>query len=174
LILDSGNEPLRTIRIVLFANEEFGLSGAKQYAIDHADEIDRHVLGMEADFGAGAVWQFSSRVTEGSLDLVDEIDALLEPIGIERGNNLSTTGSDLSPMRKAGMPILGMKSDGTYYFDYHHTVDDTLDKISRADINQNVAAYVTAAYVAANIERDFGRLSIDTTPSQTCAAEFDK
>jgi hypothetical protein len=174
LIMDSGNESRRTIRVVLFANEEFGLSGAKQYVIDHADEIEKHVVGMEADFGAGAVWQFSSRVAEDSIDLVDEFHGMLEPMGIERGDNLTSGGADVSPMRKAGMPVLGLKADGTYYFDYHHTVDDTLDKISRADINQNVAAYVTAAYVAANIERDFGRLPVDTKPSTTCDAEFDK
>jgi Zn-dependent M28 family amino/carboxypeptidase len=70
------------------------------------------------------------------------------------------------------MPVLGLSADGTYYFDYHHTADDTLDKIDRDDLNQNVAAYVTAAYVAANIERDFGRLPL-TTSEKTCAAEFD-
>jgi len=173
LILDSGQPPRRTIRVVLYANEEFGLSGAKQYASKHADKIEKHVVGMEADFGAGAVWQFSSRVAESSLDIVDELHGLLEPMSIERGNNEAYGGADLSPLRKAGMPILGMTQDGTNYFDYHHTAADTLDKIDRDDLQQNVAAYVTAAYVAANIDRDFGWLPKDTKPSGTCAAEDD-
>jgi Zn-dependent M28 family amino/carboxypeptidase len=103
----------------------------------------------------------SSKVADDALDIVDELHALLEPIGLERGDNKSDGGADLGPLRKAGMPVLGMTQDGTHYFDYHHTADDTLDKIDRDDLNQNVAAYVTAAYVAANIERDFGRLPLD-------------
>jgi len=162
LILDSGDRPRRTIRVVLFANEEFGLSGAKKYAEAHAGSIEKHVAGLEADFGAGAVWRFSSKVADDALDIVDELHALLEPIGLERGDNEADGGADLSPLRKAGMPVLGMTQDGTHYFDYHHTADDTLDKIDRDDLNQNVAAYVTATYVAANIERNFGRLPVDT------------
>ena len=161
LILDSGDRPRRTVRVVLFGNEEFGLSGAKKYAEAHVDSIEKHVVGLEADFGAGAVWRLSSQVADDALDIVDELHALLEPIGLERGDNKSQGGADLGPLRKAGMPVLGMTQDGTYYFDYHHTVDDTLDKIDRDDLNQNVAAYVTAAYVAANIDRDFGRLPLD-------------
>jgi len=173
LILDAGSSPRRTIRVVFYANEEFGLSGAKQYALDHEDSIEKHVIGMEADFGPGRVWKFSSRVADDSLDIIDELYTLLEPIGVEeRGDNEASGGADLTPLRKAGMPVFGLSQDGTYYFDYHHTADDTLDKISRDDLNQNVAAYVTATYVAANIERDFGRLPVDTT-ERSCAAEFD-
>ena len=76
-------------------------------------------------------------------------------------------------MRKAGMPVFGFKQDGTYYFDYHHTPDDTLDKIDRDELNQNVAAYVTAAFVAANIEQDFGRLVPDTRGDRSCSAADD-
>ena len=173
LILDTGDSPRRTIRVVLYANEEFGLSGAKQYAINHEDSIIKHVVGMEADFGPGRVWKISSRVAEDSLDIIDELHMLLEPIGVEeRGDNESNGGADLTPLRKAGMPVFGLSQDGTYYFDYHHTADDTLDKISRDDLNQNVAAYVTATYVAANIERNFGRLPVDES-ERSCAAEFD-
>lgn len=172
MILESGESPRRTIRVVLFANEEFGLSGAKQYALDHANSIDQHVVGLEADFGPGAVWKFSSQVAEDALDIVAELHQLLEPIGIERGDNKSSGGADLGPLRRTGMPVLGLSADGTEYFDYHHTADDTLDKVDRDDLNQNVAAYVTAAYVAANIERNFGRLTPNAS-EQTCAAEFD-
>lgn len=172
LIMDSGHQPRRTIRVVLYANEEFGLSGAKSYAAHHESKIQNHVIGLEADFGDGAVWKFSSRVAEDALDIVDELHQLLEPIGIERGDNEASGGADLSPLRKAGMPVLGFTQDGTHYFDYHHTADDTLDKIDRDDLNQNVAAYVTATYVAANIERDFGRLPIDES-TRNCSADFD-
>jgi hypothetical protein len=173
MILDSGSAPRRTIRVVLYANEEFGLDGAEQYAEKHAASIGDHVIGLEADFGAGRVWKFGSRVAESSLDLISEIHALLEPIGIERGNNEASGGADISPLREAGMPVFGMTQDGSKYFDFHHTPDDTLDKIDRDDINQNVAAYVTAAYVAAYIEQDFGRIEPDTRRKRSCSAEDD-
>jgi hypothetical protein len=173
LILDHGDVPRRTIRVVLFANEETGSVGARQYSANHAAVIDKHIIGLEADFGAGRVWQFSSRVAEDALTIIDEIHALLEPIGLERGDNTASGGGDLRPMRKAGMPVFGFTQDGTYYFDYHHTPDDTLDKIDRDDLNQNVAAYVTAAFIAANIEQNFGRLTPDTRDDRTCSADDD-
>lgn len=173
LILDSGDAPRRTVRVVLFANEEFGLGGAKQYNKDHADTLAKHIVGLEADFGAGRSWRFSSQVAESALALVTEFHTLLEPIGIELGNNKASGGADLSPMRKDGMPVLSLTHDGTHYFDYHHTPDDTLDKIVRDDVNQSVAAYVTVAYVAANIEQDFGRLEPYTLRQRTCSAEDD-
>jgi hypothetical protein len=173
LILDHGNAPRRTIRVVLFANEEFGEDGAKQYNQNHAEVIEKHVIGLEADFGAGRAWKFSSRVAEDALTIIDEIHTLLAPIGIERGNNKASGGADLSPMRKAGMPVFAFTQDGTHYFDYHHTPDDTLDKIDRDELNQNVAAYVTAAFVAANIEQDFGRLVPDTRGDRSCSATDD-
>ncbi|MGI9270314.1 MAG: M20/M25/M40 family metallo-hydrolase [Woeseiaceae bacterium] len=173
MILESGNAPRRTIRVVLFANEEFGLDGAEQYNEDHADTIEKHIVGLEADSGAGRNWRLRSQVAESALDLVAEIHSLLEPIGLELGNNKASGGADLSPMRKVGMPVLSLTHDSTYYFDYHHTPDDTLDKIDRDDLNQNVAAYVTATYIAANIDQDFGRLAPYALPERTCSAEHD-
>ncbi len=173
MILNSGDAPRRTIRVVLFANEEFGLDGAKEYERKHAASIKDHVIGLEADSGAGRVWQFSSQVADDALGLVDEIYALLEPIGLERGTNKTDGGADLSPMRKVGMPVFGLIHDDTYYFDYHHTPDDTLDKINREDLNQSVAAYVTVAFVAANITENFGRLEPYTRRKRTCSAEDD-
>jgi Zn-dependent M28 family amino/carboxypeptidase len=161
LILDSGHAPRRTVRVVLYGAEEIGLYGAIEYAKAHAASIDKHVLGLEADFGPGRVWKFSSRVAEDALPIVDELHELLAPLGIERGDNKASGGPDLTPLRRAGMPVLGMSQDGTLYFDYHHTADDTLDKVAAEDLNQNVAAYVTATYVAANLKQDFGRLPVD-------------
>ena len=109
----------------------------------------------------------------GALGLIAEIHSLLEPIGVELGGNKASGGADLSPMRKAGMPVMELTHDDTHYFDFHHTPDDTLDKISRDDINQNVAAYVTAAFIAANIEQNFGRLEPYTRRERSCSAEDD-
>ncbi len=150
-------KPRRTIRVVLYANEEFGLSGARAYAEQHAAELPKHVLAGESDFGSGRVWQINSRVAPEDLPLFDEIAKLLAPLGVERGDNEADGGADLSPLAPARVPLIGLSQDGTYYFDWHHTANDTLDKIDPKDLDQNVAAWAAAAYAAAEMSGEFGR-----------------
>ena len=149
--------PRRTIRVVLFANEEFGLSGARAYAQEHAAELPRHVLAGESDFGSGKVWRISTRVAPETLPVIDQIANVLAPLGIERGDNEAGGGADISPMAPARVPVLSLNQDGTYYFDWHHTANDTLDKIDPKDMDQNVAAWAAAVYAAAEMPGDFGR-----------------
>ena len=73
-------------------------------------------------------------------------------LGIERGGNKTRGGPDLQPLKELGVPILGLNQDGTYYFDYHHTEDDTLDKIDPAALRQSVAAHVIITYLLADME----------------------
>ncbi|HEX6929595.1 MAG TPA: M28 family peptidase, partial [Gammaproteobacteria bacterium] len=161
LIGDLRRPPQRTIRVVLYANEEFGLSGGDAYAVAHAKELDRHVLAMEADFGAGRVWQFSSRVPEDRLPQVAAIFELIKPLDIQWSGNDAYGGADIGPIRKLGVPVVQPGQDGTAYFDVHHTANDTLDKIDPVQLNQNVAVYATAAYVASMLDGDFGRLPVE-------------
>ncbi|MFQ5349797.1 MAG: M20/M25/M40 family metallo-hydrolase [Thermoanaerobaculia bacterium] len=156
--------PRRTIRVVLFANEEFGLSGARAYAEAHAGGAARHVLGAESDLGSGRVWQFSSRVLSAALPVIDEIAAVLEPLGIERGDNEAWGGADLRLLRAAGMPVVSLRQDATKYFDIHHTVDDTLAQVDREELDQNVAAYAVAAFLAAEATVAFGPLPAQDNP----------
>ncbi|WP_036766516.1 M28 family peptidase [Parvularcula oceani] len=159
LILDhveeTGERPLRTIRIVLFGAEEVGLLGAEAYAEAHADELPLHVVGAESDFGAGRIWQFETRFGESALPLGNQMARVLQPLGVARGGNEAYGGPDLTPMRRQGMPVVTLKQDGWDYFDLHHTANDTLDKIDPDDIAQNVAAYAAFAWMAANSEADF-------------------
>lgn len=150
-------KPRRTIRVILYANEEFGLSGARAYAAEHAAELPRHILAGESDFGAGRVWRISSRVAPETLPVFDQIAALLAPLGVERGNNETEGGADLGPLEPARVPLLSLGQDGTYYFDWHHTANDTLDKVDPKDLDQNVAAWAAVAYAAAEMPGDFGR-----------------
>jgi carboxypeptidase Q len=149
--------PRRTVRVVLFANEEFGLSGGRAYAEKYAADLPRHILAGESDFGSGRVWQADSRVAPEALPLFDEVAKLLAPIGVERGDNESGGGADLSPMAPARVPVVGLNQDGTWYFDWHHTANDTLDKIDAKDLDQNVAAWAALAYAAAEMPGDFGK-----------------
>ncbi len=157
-IREAGLRPRRTIRVVLYANEEFGVSGGKAYAEKYSDQVAQHVIGLEADLGPGKVWRFDVRVAAKALPLVEEMHKLIEPLGIARGNNEAYGGADLVAMRDLGMPVLGPRQDASLYFEVHHTVNDTLDKISREGLDQNVATYAVLTYIAAAIEQDFGRL----------------
>lgn len=164
LIARAGIKPRRTLRVVLYANEEFGLSGARQYAVEHAAELDRHVLAMEADFGSGAVFQLASRVAEPVLPAIAAMQELLRPLGVEPAHNQANGGADLRPLRERGVPVLEPHQDGTLYFDVHHTERDVLASIDREGLRQNVAVYAVAAYLAAQYGPGFGRLPVTATP----------
>ena len=90
------------------------------------------------------------------LGVVDQMNQMLAPLGIHRGDNEAGGGPDLTPLRKAGMAVATLYQDGTDYFDYHHTANDTLDKVDRAALDQNVAAFAVFAYLAAQAPGDFG------------------
>lgn len=154
-VMKSGQRPKRTIRVVAFANEESGLFGGKAYAEAHAAELAKHVLVSESDGGAGRVWQLGASVKPEALGAIDQIMQVLAPLGVARGGN-GGGGPDFSPFHAKGVAALSLRQDATHYFDWHHTANDTLDKIDRDDIAQNVAVYATWTYLAAETEGDFG------------------
>jgi carboxypeptidase Q len=149
--------PSRTIRLVLYANEEAGLDGSRAYTAMASEADEWHVVGIEADGGAGLIWRFNSGVGDEALAVVEAMRGVLEPLGIEGGDNLSTGGADLSTLRDQGMPVLAMQHDMSRYFDIHHTANDTLDKVDPEALKQAVAAYAAVTWIAANVEGDFGR-----------------
>jgi carboxypeptidase Q len=154
-IIDSKLRPRRTIRVIMFAAEEVGLVGATQYVAGLKDGIKKFVIGAESDFGAGLVYEFSTGVGAGALPEMKRIQSVLAPLGIFQGNNLTSGGPDIGPFFAAGMPAAELQQDGRDYFNYHHTADDTLDKVVPAHLTQNVAAYVAFAWMAANMDTDF-------------------
>jgi len=161
LIAKLNRKPSRTIRVVLFANEEFGLSGAREYARLAGDEIARHVLAFEADLGQGPVWRLGSGVAPDALPSIATMLKVLEPLDIEAGDNSASSGSDLIPLVRAGVPVLDLALDATTYFDIHHTVNDTLAMIEPKTLDQSVAVFAVAAWLAAMKQGDFGRLPVE-------------
>jgi Zn-dependent M28 family amino/carboxypeptidase len=88
---------------------------------------------------------------------MEELAGLLEPLGIPRQlDREAQGGADLGQMRKLGMPVIDLNHDASLYFDYHHTANDTLDKVNPDDLKFNVAAYVTFIYFAAETNTVFG------------------
>jgi carboxypeptidase Q len=152
--------PRRTLRVVLFANEEFGLDGAQAYAKAHAQELPHHVLALESDLGSGRVWRLESRVAVPSMGWVRELDRLIFPLGVTSGTNEADGGADLTPMQREGVPVLSLMQDATAYFDFHHTANDTLDKANTRDLDYNVAVWAAVAYAVAEMPGDFGRVVV--------------
>jgi hypothetical protein len=157
LIHDMPQRPDRTIRVIAFANEEMGLWGGRAYADQHAGEVAKFQLGTESDFGAGPVWRMSASVKPEARNAITQIANVLAPIGVAYdAKRPGGGGSDLSQMHGKGMAALTLTQDGTNYFDWHHTPNDTLDKIDPKQLAQNVAVYATFSYMAAQADGDFG------------------
>ncbi|MBV9881761.1 MAG: M20/M25/M40 family metallo-hydrolase [Sphingomonadaceae bacterium] len=147
-IMQAGR-PRRTIRIVWFGAEEpGGLGGAALYARHHPQ--DNVVLVGESDFGANRVWRVDPGLAPANAALADRIAALEAPLGIVRGREPADAGTDLGPWVRGGVAAVDLNQDGTRYFDYHHTPDDTLDKIDLAQLRQNVAAWTALLAAAAD------------------------
>jgi Iap family predicted aminopeptidase len=159
LISKLDRPPARTIRVVLYAAEEEGIYGAKEYAQHLGDELSKHVVAFEADLGAGPVWQIQSLVAPEAAASIAKIHDVLAPLNVEMGDNASEAYGDIEPLRNLGVPILNLWLDATHYFDVHHTANDTLAQVDRKALDQSVAAYAVAAYLAAMKQGDFGRLA---------------
>ncbi|HSN71058.1 MAG TPA: M20/M25/M40 family metallo-hydrolase [Steroidobacteraceae bacterium] len=159
--------PSRTVQVVLFANEEFGLSGASEYARALEKSGRRVIAALEADLGSGAPWGFQGHVAAEAEPALRAMHQVLEPLGIEFVDTPAFGGADLQPLKRSGTPVLQVRHDATHYFDVHHTVNDTLERVDRAALDRHVAAYAAMAYLAATKRGDFGRLPPPTPPAAT-------
>ena len=155
-IMEAG-QPRRTIRVVWFGSEETGGFGSDAYFEAHKDE--NIVLVAESDFGAGRVWRVQTSLAESNKDLGDRVAEALGPLGVTRGRGKAGAGADLSEFANAGVAAIDLNQDGTRYFDYHHTPDDTLDKIKPEELRQNVAAWTTMLSIMANTPETIERVS---------------
>lgn len=172
-IRQNGLRPRRTIRVVLFANEEFGLTGAREYAAALPEPGFRHVVAIEADSGADRVWRLDSRVAPAASEAVRTIAALLRPLGVELGAAAVEGSSDLAPLHAAGIPIVGLAQDRSRYFDVHHTADDTLDRIDRGQIAQATAAWTATVWLLAQYPGAWGPSQLIYIGAQVAARPRD-
>jgi hypothetical protein len=161
MLRERGLTPRRTIRIVLFANEENGLRGARAYAAAHARELDAHVLGLELDLGSGPVHAIHALAGPDSIPALRAIAAPLAALGIAPVDERPIHGADLWPLRAAGVPVVDLDQDATRYFDVHLTADDTLAAIDPRELDQVTAATVAFVWNAAESRVTFGRIPAD-------------
>lgn len=152
--------PRRTIRVVLWTNEENGLAGAKQYAVDHKAELSMHVAAIEADSGGFQPIGYSIECKDKEMEelaaaQMRDILRLLEPLGATNVT-VGHSGADLSPMKETNVVLMGHRCEGTKYFDYHHSRADTLDKVDPDELARNVAVMATVAFVLADMPERIG------------------
>ena len=155
LLRSLGLRPRRTIRAVLFTNEENGLAGGRGYAERHRAQMPDHVAAIEADSGTFQPLGFESLKAEDDRGArinarLDDIVTLLAPIGAARRKD-GGGGADIGPMAVYGVPQISLDVDGRTYFDFHHTEADTLDKVSKTDLDRCTAALATLVYVLADM-----------------------
>ena len=156
-IMEAGR-PRRTIRVVWFGAEEVGGYGGDAYRAAHKDE--KIVFVSESDFGADRVWRMDPGFAAANAGLAGRIAAALAPLGIARGSQAASAGADLGDWVKAGVAAVDLQQDGTRYFDYHHTPDDTLDKVDSEQLRQNVAAWTAMLSLIANAPEPIERLPV--------------
>ena len=148
--------PRRTVRVVLFMNEENGSAGGKGYAAAHANELAKHVAALEADSGAARPTAIQVHAGPGGAALLTPWLLPLETLGLAASDG-ETGGADIGPLGLAGVPFVGLSVDGTHYFDIHHSAADTFDKIDPEALAKNVAAWAMTAYALAEMPQALPR-----------------
>ncbi len=153
-----GLQPRRTIRVVLWTNEENGLAGARSYAARHQQEV--HVAALESDSGGFrpeglSIEMEDERAQQLAVEQLGQILKLLEPIGATRVIP-GYSGADVSPLRPSGTACLGLRVDGRLYFNTHHTHADTVDKVKPRELTDCVITVAVAAFVIADLPGRLG------------------
>jgi carboxypeptidase Q len=152
LIHRLGLRPRRTVRAVLWTNEENGGRGAMAYREAHAAELARHVLAMESDNGAFNPKGYVLAGSDSAASVVQQVAGLMQPInatGVQRVDG--SPAADITPLGNAGVATMEIDTEGSRYFWYHHSDGDTLDKLDPAELARCVAAMAVMAYVVADL-----------------------
>lgn len=149
-----GLRPKRTIRVVMWTNEENGLRGARKYReiVKNDGTLENHVLAMESDSGVFEPKGFGFSGSDEAYKILKQVGALLEPIGSDQVTK-GGGGADIGPLMREGVPGMGLRVDGSRYFWYHHTPADTIDKLNAEDYNKCIATMAVMAYVVADLDQ---------------------
>lgn len=144
-------QPRRTVRVVLFTNEENGTRGATAYRDKHQADAARHVLAIESDSGVFAPSRLGFTGSDEAQRLMRDIGGLLAPLGLQ-DIGPGGGGADIGPVSQVGkVPMMAYQGDSTRYFTIHHTPADTIDRIAPDEVSKAAAAIAIVAYVAAEM-----------------------
>lgn len=152
-----GLRPRRTVRLVLWTNEENGLRGATAYRDRYEHQAENHVFALESDSGVFAPISLGFTGTEAARRTIGEIAGLLAPLGLQAvGPNGG--GADIGPIVQAGrVPAMSVNGDAWRYFTIHHTPADTIDRIAPDEVSKAAAAVAVMAYVVADMPERLAR-----------------
>lgn len=153
LIHELDLRPRRTLRLVLWTNEENGAKGALAYRdkVMERGELERHQLALEVDYGVFRPLGFGFNGTPDALRMLQPIAALMAPLGALHVRAGASGTVDIVPLHQQGVPIMGLDVDTEKYFWYHHSAKDTVDKLDARQVAECVAAVAVMAYVVADM-----------------------
>jgi len=152
LLKELGLRPRRTIRVVLFTNEENGLRGGNAYRDAHRAEIAKHIIAIESDSGIYRPEGFGLAATASPLVRSNMLEIAKLLAGIDANRiGASGGGADIGPIMREGVVGANLDVEGSRYFDIHHTEADTLDKIDPRDLSLCVATMAVMAYTIADM-----------------------
>jgi len=143
--------PKRTVRVVLFTNEENGMRGGNGYRDQHAVEAANHVMAFESDSGVFAPARLGFTGSDAAQKIVADIGTLLVPLGLQDVGP-GGGGADIGPISTLGkVPMMAYSGDATKYFTIHHTPADTVDRIDPAEVSKAAAGIAAMIYVVADM-----------------------
>ncbi len=149
LLKKMGYRPKRTIRCVLFANEENGLRGGTKYAEEAKNANEKHIFAVESDAGGFSPRGFSfdadADVFTEKFKKVSDFQSILQPYGIDFSKGGS--GADISPLKPSKLLLAGLRPDSQRYFDFHHTTFDKIEAVNRRELELGSAAMASLIYL---------------------------
>lgn len=141
-----GIRPKRTLRVVLFMNEENGLRGGLEYARLVKETNEKHLAAIESDEGGFTPRGFSMSADEAVREKIKSWKPLLEPYGLTDFSQ-SGGGADIGPLQALGVPLIGFLPDSQRYFDYHHTSEDTFDKVNKRELELGAGSIAALVFL---------------------------
>jgi carboxypeptidase Q len=146
LLKEAGVKPKRTIRVVLFMNEENGMRGGKKYAAEVKRKGENHIFALESDSGGFTPRGFSFDANDANFNRVLAWKVLFEPYLIHFFNR-GGSGADIGPLKNTNIVLAGLRPDTQRYFDYHHASTDTFDAINKRELELGAAAMTALVYL---------------------------
>lgn len=141
-----GYKPKRTIRAVMFMNEENGLRGGLKYAEEAQKKKEKHIAAIESDRGGFTPRGFTISAEEAARKRIQAWKPLLEPYGLSDFSQ-EGGGADIGPLANQGTALIGFLPDSQRYFDYHHTAIDTFDKVNKRELELGAASMASMVYL---------------------------
>jgi len=155
IIKKLGLTPRRTLRVVLFTDEEVRSSGAKAYKEAHQNELDKHVAALETDAGAFTSNGYRYKGSGEGHGVAAQLASLLQPLNAQQMRHTGETGVDIAPIVDLGVPGFLLSLDDEWwtntYWRFHHTTADTFDKIDKGMLLQNTQVLACMAYLLAEM-----------------------